>query len=129
MFKSIYVGAAIAMITSGVALAEAPMDANALGDKARGQLECTALYGVIAEPYPENWQTLSRERMRDAFALLRSTGRQNLARSGSAGESADPIIQARVEEIVKLAEGEAKTELRRLFNDCSDLYRKTLHGD
>ncbi len=115
------------MMTSVAAFAQ--MDASALADKAKRQLECAALYGAIAAEYPENWQTRKREAMQGAFALFRSAGRQNLIRSGASGEVADSIIRTHVEEIVKLAESEANAELRHLIDNCKELHRETLHRD
>lgn len=128
MFKSTCISV-IAMTTSGAALAQAPTDTSVLAEKAKRQLECAALYGAMVAVYPENGQTHRREGMQDAFALLRSAGQQNLTRSGATGEFADAIIRTRVEEIVKLAESEAKSEFRQLFKGCRDLYRETLHRD
>ncbi len=116
--------------TAGAAAAQAPGETGRLTARAKSQLECAAYYRILIEAYPENWQTGRRDRMRDAFVLLRSAGSQNLISTGASKDEADEIIRAQVRALTKLAEGEQhKPQLQVTFRDCQKLHNETLAHD
>lgn len=126
--RLIAIAGAVCVAMSACAHAQAAADGNALAARARLQLECSALFRLMVEAYPGNWQTLQRERMYDAFLVLSSAGEQNLVRAGQPKPAAEAIVQARVDELTKQFEdGMPPEQLRAILKDCRKLHGQTLH--
>ncbi|WP_132561612.1 hypothetical protein [Rhizobium sullae] len=93
------------------------------------QLECAALYRLLVEIYPANWQTIRRESMNDRYVLLRSVGRRNLQRAGKAATDADRLMKARITQYIQLAENNEVRRLTDRLPACKELYDRALHED
>lgn len=125
--RSIGIACAICLAVPAGAHAQAAVDGNALTARARHQLECSAVFLLLVEAYPRNWQTRQRERMYDAFLVLSSAGEQNLVRAGQPKPAAEAIVQARVDELIRqLEDGMPPEQFSAALKDCTRLHSETL---
>lgn len=122
--------ALILTLAAGAAAAQAGDETDKLTARAKSQLECAAYYGIMTKAYPENWQTVHRERANDAFVRLHSAGRQNMIRAGFSAEDADKLVYAQVDMLAALAERDGSgPRLVTIFKACEKLYSDTLARD